>query len=241
MLMKEASPAPGESVFVTDYVLNNGMVFSGDTRTPISALVREIFHDAVYAAPFQDTLSPVVLDLGANVGVFAVWASIPPRCGTVYAVEPVPSSFTLLKRNVRRILGPSGAYLLPAAVAKQSGDSVLYLDRSASCDSLIAPPSSDLAARVVGTVIVEALTLPEVYDWFSLASCDVLKLDIEGSECDVLGAVSDDDLRRARRIIVETHDYLVPGSSAFIHGRLKSAGFDIRRGALDELLVAVQS
>jgi FkbM family methyltransferase len=228
--MKEASPTPDESVFVTDYVLNNGMVFSGDARTPISALVREIFHDAVYATPFQDTFSPVVLDLGANVGVFTVWASMPPRGGVVYAVEPVPSTFTLLKRNVQRILGPSGVYLLQAAVAGQPGDSVVYLDRSASCDSLIAPLSSDLAARVVGTVMVEALTLPEVYDRFSLASCDVLKLDIEGSECDVLGGVSDNDLRRARRIVVETHDYLVPGSSEFIHGRLKWVAPEVRRG-----------
>jgi FkbM family methyltransferase len=239
--MNEASRDLGADVFVTEYVLNNGMIFSGDARTPVAALVREIFKDAVYAAVFRGTLRPVVLDLGANVGVFAVWAGMSPRCAAVYAVEPVPSSFSLLGSNVRRMLGASGAGLLQAAVAKSSGDSILYLDRSASCDTLIAPPSQNIAERVVGTIVVETLTLPEVYDRFCLKSCDILKLDIEGSECDVLGAVSDDDLRRARRIIVETHDYLVPRASEFIRRRLESAGFNVCRGALDELLMAVQS
>ncbi len=52
--------------------------------------------------------------------------------------------------------------------------------------------------------------------------------------------VSDNDLRRARCIIVETHDYLVPRTSEFIRRRLGSAGFNVRRGALAELLIAVQ-
>ena len=226
--MEEVSPAPsGDKVFVTDYVLNNGMVFSGDDRTPVSALVREIFDEEVYAAAFQDVARPVVLDLGANIGVFAAWASIPERFATVYAVEPVPSSFILLRKNVQRLLGESEQRFLQAAISKTSGDAVIYLDRSASCDTLIAPPSPNLAQRVVGTVAVETLTLANVYDKFSLASCDILKLDIEGSERDVFGAASDDDLRRAGRIIVETHDYLVPEGSAFIRKRLAAAGFDV--------------
>ncbi len=76
--MNEVIPDAHGGVFLTDYTLNNGMVFSGDARTPISALVREIFHDGVYAAAFQGTIRPVVLDLGANAGVFAVWAGMPP-------------------------------------------------------------------------------------------------------------------------------------------------------------------
>jgi FkbM family methyltransferase len=238
--MEEVNPAIDGKVFVADYVLSNGMIFSGNTRTPISALVREIFQDEVYSAAFHGMIRPVVLDLGANVGVFAVWASMPPRCATVYAVEPVPSSFSLLHKNMLRSLGVSASRLLQAAISKSTGDSVLYLDRSASCDALVAPPSPDLAQRVIGTIVVETLTLAAVYDRFSLASCDVLKLDIEGSECDVLGAAGDDDLRRAARIIVETHDYLVPGGSDFIRGRLETAGFDVCRGAVGELLMAVR-
>jgi len=237
--MEEVHQVEGK-VFVADYVLSNGLIFSGDSRTPISALIREIFQDEVYATAFHGMLRPVVLDLGANVGVFALWASMSPRCATVYAVEPVPSSFSLLRKNLQRSLGGSAPRPLQAAISKTAGDSILYLDRSASCDTLIAPPSVDLAQRVIGTIVVDAPTLADVYEWFSLGSCDVLKLDVEGSECDVLSSASDDDLRRACRIIVETHDYLVPGSSDFIRRRLESAGFEVRKGAMDELLMAVR-
>jgi FkbM family methyltransferase len=238
--MEQASQTRSEKIFISEYVLSNGMVFSGNARTPIAALVREIFHDEVYAGAFSGIDSPVVLDLGANVGVFAVWASMPDRGATVYAVEPVPSSFSLLRTNMLRLLGASAPYPIQAAVAKSAGNPILYLDRSASCDTLIAPPSPELAQRVVGTVTVEALTLAAVYDRFSLPSCDILKIDIEGSECGVLNAASDDELRKARRVIVETHDYLVPGGSALVRARLASAGFDVCQGATGELLMGVR-
>jgi FkbM family methyltransferase len=237
--MEQASQTRSEKVFISEYVLSNGMVFSGNARTPIAALVREIFHDEVYAGAFSGMYSPVVLDLGANAGVFAVWPSMPNRGATVYAVEPAPSSFSLLRTNMLRLLGASVPYPIQAAVAKSAGNSILYLGRSASCDTLIAP-SPELAQRVVGTVTVEALTLAAVYDRFSLASCDILKIDIEGSECEVLNTASDDELRRARRVLVETHDYLVPGGSALVRARLASAGFDVRQGATGELLMGVR-
>ncbi len=231
------TPVSRDGVFVRDYVLSNGLVLSGDPRTPIAALVREIFQDEIYAPAFHDTNRPVVLDVGANAGVFAVWASLPPRRAVVHAVEPVPSSFSLLRRNVARVGSASRTRFLQAAVADRSGMATLFLDRSASCDTLIPPASQDWEERTVSTITVPTLTLLEIYDSFSLSSCDVLKLDIEGGECQVLDAASDDVLRRADRIVVETHDYLVPHGSGAVRQRLVSAGFQVRE-AREALLFA---
>src|SRR5678816_1726198 len=47
-----------------------------------------------------DRPNPVILDVGANIGTFAIWASYRWPGSTIHCYEPMPDNFAMLKNNV---------------------------------------------------------------------------------------------------------------------------------------------
>ncbi|HEY6879845.1 MAG TPA: FkbM family methyltransferase [Polyangiales bacterium] len=81
-------------------------------------IYREIFEDRCYE---QQGIAPaaqgVVLDVGANVGLFALrMKQLAPSC-TVYCFEPVPATYACLEKNVAGV----GAEVLNAALSDRVG------------------------------------------------------------------------------------------------------------------------
>src|SRR5439155_24618010 len=75
---------------------------------------------------------------------------------------------------------------------------------------------------------VPAKTLEQVAADLGLSAIDVLKLDIEGSEVEVLDACSDEFLGRVGQIALELHDFtgqVSPADVARVLGRLERLGF----------------
>lgn len=121
----------------------------------------------------------VILDLGANIGAFAVWASKRFPGARIHCYEPVPENFERLTVNVAGI--PSVAVMDRAAVI---GDDTAITVRIApgrcndgewSCrdDKGIAHD----AGRAIEVSAVAASKLPR---------CAVLKIDTEGCEREIL-------------------------------------------------------
>lgn len=56
--------------------------------------------DGEYDVPYR---APIILDIGANIGSFALWAIERwPGCH-VHCFEPLPDNFELLERNLRHV------------------------------------------------------------------------------------------------------------------------------------------
>lgn len=70
----------------------------------VYGLIYEIFHQKSYLSDFL-TLSAgaVVFDVGANVGIFSLFALKQCNYNTeIYSFEPIPATFTCLKKNLAR-------------------------------------------------------------------------------------------------------------------------------------------
>lgn len=63
-------------------------------------LYREIFVDRVYAGP-EVRRGGCVVDAGAHIGMFALWASRHLEPGRLVLVEPIPDTFHVLEANAR--------------------------------------------------------------------------------------------------------------------------------------------
>lgn len=50
---------------------------------------------------FKDKDGLVVLDLGANIGLFSIHVS--DCCSKIFAVEPTPSHFSILQKNIKNL------------------------------------------------------------------------------------------------------------------------------------------
>jgi FkbM family methyltransferase len=157
-----------------------------------------------------------VVDVGANIGVFALWAE---RLGAdITAYEPEPRTFASLVTNVagRRVL-PKQAALVgePAATAR------LYLSPVRSTRHTLLAQEIESGAPLSEFVDVPTVTLADVVG----EGCDLLNLDCEGAEFEALLQADDETLRRAKRLFVEYHT--IGGSPDAIVDRLAAAGMDV--------------
>ena len=76
----------------------------------------------IYGTEIKDTWT--VIDIGAGLGDFAVLTAREHPANRVYAFEPFPESFELLKENIA-LNGVTNIIPLPVAVSSQSGQTTL--------------------------------------------------------------------------------------------------------------------
>src|SRR5438105_15962753 len=79
-------------------ILKNGL--TSEAEVGLRFLVREIFFERVYTSsylPIED--NDIVVDIGANNGVFTLFAASLTR-NRVYAFEPSPRNLEVLKHNI---------------------------------------------------------------------------------------------------------------------------------------------
>ncbi len=154
----------------------------------------------------------VVIDVGANIGAFALFAA---RSGarSVTAIEPSRESFECLVRNVDS--NRLGAVVAPvrAAMTAKGGGELPFPVRSNVQNSILAT-SRDDDVELVRTVSMETI-LDEV------PSVDLLKMDCEGAEYEILLTADRSLLRRVRSIKLEYHR----GRRAELVRHLERAGF----------------
>src|SRR3989454_12524003 len=79
------------------------------------------YHEIFFQGDYRTlTIRPddIVLDAGANAGVFSIWAAL--RCRRVISVEPAPETFYLLKLN-KRINKANNVLLINKALSDHDG------------------------------------------------------------------------------------------------------------------------
>jgi FkbM family methyltransferase len=141
----------------------------------------EIVCRRVYAP--DETFAPrpgeSVLDVGANIGVFSLWAAgrVGPQ-GRVVSVEPHPVAHAALRENVA---GCPQVTPVQAACSDAAGELVLHFVPGRLSVSSALP-----RADRTGSVVVDVQPLAELARAAGLERVDVLKIDVEGLELEVL-------------------------------------------------------
>jgi FkbM family methyltransferase len=136
----------------------------------------------------------VIIDIGAHIGSFSIYASRLAKKGKVYSFEPFPSTFLTLKKNVGKI---KNIYLFNKAVDKHVGECKFYV-------SDINYAENSLHHKYNRETSVKATTLDRIFKENRIKRCNVLKLDCEGSEYGILFS-SRKLLSKIDRIIMEYH------------------------------------
>lgn len=169
-------------------------------RIPMQLAVPEAMHWAIkdvlegeYECGY-DGVGLDILDVGANVGSFALWATARWPGSTVTSYEPHPGTFAFLTQNtaLRRDITPVNAALFPGGQATAT-----FMSRFAGDgESGLASYAADTFAPGAQ---VESYQV-RVIDPASLPSADIVKIDIEGGEGDVLDHL---DLSRTSLVLLE--------------------------------------
>lgn len=204
------------------------LVLRDDTRIDLLDFAAEIwaFRSIYLERCYESSLPPppadgVVIDLGANVGIFSVYAAtrLVPR-GRVVAVEPDPDCFRVLQQNAHQD-SVRNVSTIQAALAARQG----FAEFSRGSDSLggslyeEAPGNDSFAVR---TVTLESLL------------CDIdrvalLKANMEGGEYDLMDA-PESCWRKVERVSIKYHEGGPSRNhtSSELADFLKCTGFEIR-------------
>jgi FkbM family methyltransferase len=176
----------------------------------------EVFGAGEYADPSIDWRQvEYVLDAGAHVGGFALWAaSRSPDCKIV-CLEPNPQVRDLLDTNLERERLGGRVVVQPWALAAGRGAGWFHAEPDSAASSLVVESAP-------GDVQVETATLRDAISATAFPRIDVMKIDIEGAEHGVFAEVDPSDLDSVGICIVECHH-----GSDDIAAALRSARFDV--------------
>ena len=162
-----------------------------------------------------------IVDIGAAIGEFTIYAACAHAQNQVYAFEPFHESYELLEQNLS-INNIRNVRTYPQAISSQTG--TLALNLSASEPLQI---QSGVRLDDGSGVTVSCLSLADALESLGIETCDLLKLDCEGAEYAILLNAPDDALLRIHRIVMEYHDGVTQYKHTDLAAHLANKGYQV--------------
>ena len=133
----------------------------------------------------------VVVDLGANIGTFSIYSAF--KGSKVYAVEPEPHNAEALNNNI--ILNNMQDLIthIPYGVSDKKGTAVI---------TDMGGGASIKDDGMFGTEI-ELMSLDSLFGLYNIDEVDILKIDVEGSEPEIILGASKENLQKCKYITME--------------------------------------
>jgi FkbM family methyltransferase len=210
------------------FLRQSGLTFAVRGKMDIWS-VKEAFIDRFYEKyGCQIGEEWTVMDIGAGLGEFTLFAAASHPSNRVLAFEPFAESFALLQENIAQnhiqnieayplaIWGKSGSLLLDL-----SGGEPLQLQSSQNAAA--AETASDGHHRQV-----DCSSLSDIFERLNVAQLDLLKLDCEGAEYPILFQTEPRALEKIRRIVMEYHDQIRGNNHRDLEQFLTQRGFRVR-------------
>lgn len=178
----------------------------------------EIWYESSYELLPQFRAAPeaCVVDVGGNVGFYAIRQAQRARDGRVLVFEPSPKVFRRLSRNLEQNR-LSHARAVNAAVGASRG-MAHFIESPLSVNCRVIPVQSE------NSIEVRCITLDEALPEYGVSKVDILKIDTEGHERQVLSGARA-TLSHVARIVIELHGDL-DHEARLIDDMLRPAGFE---------------
>ncbi|SNT65894.1 methyltransferase, FkbM family/amino acid adenylation domain-containing protein [Asanoa hainanensis] len=195
-----------------------------------------------------------VIDAGANIGLFTLFAARRAPHGRIIAVEPAGPAAETLRINLAAN-GCTNAVVREVALGDHRGTATLtFYPHSVGMSSIHADPARE--ARTISSIIGNQVaagdvpgelrevtgeladaklvpqkfpcTLTRLSDMLTAEAVehvDLLKIDVQDSELDLLAGIDDADWLRIAQVVAEAHD--VDGRLARTVALLRQRGFHV--------------
>ncbi len=157
----------------------------------------EVFHEREYGfldSIICETEAPVIIDVGAHIGTFAIRVLCKNPSARVLGVEADPDTFGVLSKN--KSLGQEDWEIINRAASDKDGATIRFSTDGPTMSHRISPN---------GTLQVETISLGHLVDQAAGDRIvDILKVDIEGAE-ELFLCAAPHLLTRVRCLVVELH------------------------------------
>jgi FkbM family methyltransferase len=203
---------PGQAL--RRYVLDVGAYpWAPTIRTPLGPAEVTLFsaHDlrtvneVFCRRDYGDGGGKVVVDLGANIGISALFFLTRRVDARVYCYEPDPRNATRLRSNLERF--ENRYWLTEAAVSVSSGRAAFVQEQTGRYSGL-----AEFSTRTGREIEVECTEIAKVLGEVLAIEdrIDLLKIDTEGNEAELVAAIPAEQLTLIREVYFETNEVDVP-------------------------------
>ncbi|MCM8797691.1 MAG: FkbM family methyltransferase, partial [Candidatus Omnitrophica bacterium] len=155
--------------------------------------LRKVYERAPGFSPCENT---IIVDIGANVGIYSVYAAYNNPAAKIFAVEPVPVIRKRLERNI--VLNKVSGSVKIIPLAFWDSDCQLFFDVYKYF------PQTRANFQRKGCA-VSAITLDTFVNRYAIQTIDLLKLDAEFAEDNILKGGEGLALSLISKIVLEYH------------------------------------
>ncbi|MDA4125984.1 MAG: FkbM family methyltransferase [Thaumarchaeota archaeon] len=197
--------------------------------------VEEIYVDRIYEKKFSPHPGDIILDVGANIGIFTLKASKQVGAlGKVVSFEPAPNNYSVLDHNVKRN-HLTNVKTFPYAISdKEEGSRPFRVYSDHLKNSFF---EREDGGKMTSCVRVTIATIDSMVASLNLDHVNFIKIDVEGADAEVIRGAKNTLDHFHPAIAMECHNWS-PGSLG-IDEILKSAGYaiDVKESGPDRRMV----
>lgn len=178
------------------------------------------FHEYRRAEEIIKNAQFPILDVGAHVGFFTLWARSFNANVQIICIEPHPDNVTALGQHIaeNKI---SNVEIVKGALTAESGKRNLEVSRDTHNHKIIGEPSNK-------SIVVQGYSLLQIVKKYSVDRFSLVKMDIEGGEYELFNAWSETEYQKIGAIIMEYHD-IGHYNSGQIEQTLRQNGFGVQK------------
>ncbi len=176
----------------------------------------QVFVVREYDSPHLPKSVSTIVDLGANIGLAAVYFALRYPGARIFSVEPDAENFAILTQNVE----PFGYRIRSRQGAAWYEDGDVNITNRDETGAELGAWGIQVEELQCSTDRVSAYHLNTLFDLADFPIVDLLKIDIEGAELEIFSKGSREWLNRVNFICVETHDRFRDGTEQAVRKAL---------------------
>lgn len=145
---------------------------------------------------FEIKSNDIVIDIGAHIGLFTIYASQFCEKGKIFSFEPVEENYRLLEENVITN-NLEQVKIFNLAVSNSTEPIKLFINNDESGHSMYSKSSNSL--------LVNSISLQRIFDDNQIEYCNFLKLDCEGAEYEIIKNLPSKYFEKINKMVIEYH------------------------------------
>ncbi len=151
----------------------------------------------------------IVIDIGANIGYYALLEARLANRGRIYAAEPVPENLELLRKNVN-LNNCKNIHLFGIALGDIESKARMYIYDKCNWSSFIKNTNGNILNEIESPII----TLDKFVELYVHDSPGFIRMDVEGYEFQIIkGALKTLSCNKPLTLCIELHQHLMPAEN----------------------------